>query len=64
MIGIVFIGVGLLITLLSHFTSVKLGGLPGDILIRRGSFRFYFPLTTCVLLSILLTLIFSLFTRK
>ena len=32
-----------------------LGKLPGDIAIERENFRFYFPLTTCILLSILLT---------
>ena len=32
-----------------------LGKLPGDISIERESFRFYFPITTCVLLSLLLT---------
>jgi len=37
--------------------------LPGDILIRKGNFTFYFPLATCLLLSLLLTLIFSLFRK-
>lgn len=32
-----------------------LGKLPGDIVIERENFRFYFPLTTCILLSVLLT---------
>jgi hypothetical protein len=63
-IGLVFVGIGLLITLLSHFSLFRSGRLPGDILIKRGSFSFYFPLTTCILLSILLTLILSLFSRK
>jgi len=39
------------------------GRLPGDIYIKRGNFTFYFPLVTCILLSLLLTLIFSLFRR-
>jgi hypothetical protein len=34
-----------------------LGKLPGDIAIQRGNFRFYFPLATCILLSLLLTAI-------
>lgn len=34
-----------------------LGKLPGDIAIERGNFRFYFPLMTCILLSVLLTAI-------
>ncbi|HZS34598.1 MAG TPA: DUF2905 family protein [Methylomirabilota bacterium] len=40
-----------------------LGRLPGDIYVRRGTWSFYFPLTTSILLSILLTLLFSLWRR-
>lgn len=40
-----------------------LGKLPGDIVIKRESFNFYFPLTTCILISLLLTLIGWLFRR-
>ena len=38
-----------------------LGKLPGDIVIRRENFTFYFPLTTCVVLSILISLLLKLF---
>lgn len=38
--------------------------LPGDILIRRGNFTFYFPLGTCILLSLILSLVMALFTRR
>jgi len=41
-----------------------LGRLPGDIIIRREHWRFYFPLTTSIVISILLTLLFSLFSRR
>jgi len=41
-----------------------LGRLPGDIIIRRENWSFYFPLTTSILLSILLTLLYSLFGRR
>ncbi|HSB73232.1 MAG TPA: DUF2905 domain-containing protein [Candidatus Methylomirabilis sp.] len=41
-----------------------LGRLPGDIVIRREHWSFYFPLTTSILISILLTLLFSLFSRR
>jgi hypothetical protein len=37
-----------------------LGRLPGDIVYRKGNFTFYFPLATSILLSIILTLIFTL----
>lgn len=41
-----------------------IGRLPGDIYIQRKNFSFYFPLTTSILLSILLTILFSLFRRR
>ncbi len=41
-----------------------LGRLPGDIVIRREHWSFYFPLTTSIVVSILLTLLFSLFSRR
>ena len=41
-----------------------IGRLPGDIYIQRGNWSFYFPLATSILLSVILTLIFSFFTRR
>ena len=41
-----------------------LGRLPGDIHVERGNWSFYFPLTTSILLSIVLTLILSLLSRR
>lgn len=41
-----------------------LGRLPGDILIKRDNFTFYFPLTTMLLLSLLLTLVLNLLWRR
>jgi hypothetical protein len=41
-----------------------LGRLPGDIHIERGNWSFYFPLATCLIISIILTLLFSLFGRR
>ena len=43
--------------------GVPVGRLPGDIIVRRGSFSFYFPIVTCVLLSLLATIIFSFLRR-
>jgi hypothetical protein len=40
-----------------------LGRLPGDISYQRGNFSFYFPLGTCILISIILSLILYLFRR-
>ncbi len=42
----------------------RLGRLPGDIVYRRGNFTFYFPLITCIILSIILTLILRFFFRR
>jgi len=41
-----------------------LGRLPGDILIKKENFTLYFPLTTCVLASVLLSLLFYIFFRR
>ena len=38
-----------------------LGKLPGDIAIKREGFSFYFPITTCIVLSVVLTLIMRIF---
>lgn len=41
-----------------------LGRLPGDILIKRENFTFYFPLTTSILISVILTVLLYLLTRR
>ena len=58
LIGLGIAGIGLLVML-----GIPFGRLPGDIVVRRGNFSFYFPLATSIVLSILLTLIFALFRR-
>ncbi len=40
-----------------------LGKLPGDIVIKKGNFTFYFPLATSIILSIVLTIILSIFRK-
>ena len=40
-----------------------IGRLPGDIFIKRNNFTFYFPVVTCILLSIIISLIFWLFRK-
>ena len=58
---------GLLIILLGvlwpWLQKIGLGRLPGDIAIERENFRFYFPLTTSIIISLLITLLFWLFRR-
>ena len=51
-IGLVIAAIGVLIWL-----GVPIGRLPGDIMIRRGNFTFYLPITTSILASVVLTLI-------
>ena len=58
-VGLLVAAVGLLITL-----GLPIGRLPGDFTIRRGNFSFYFPLTTSILASILLTLVMMFLTRR
>jgi hypothetical protein len=41
-----------------------LGRLPGDVSIERGNFRFYAPLATCILLSLIVTLVLNLLARR
>ena len=60
-LGVVMVAVGLL--LWSGFGAGWLGRLPGDIRIERNGSGFYFPIVTCIILSILLSLIFSFFRR-
>jgi Protein of unknown function (DUF2905) len=47
----------------SGFVPKWLGRLPGDIRIERGNSAFYFPIVTCIIISILLSLIMSIFRR-
>ena len=53
--------VGVLLTLSGKIPW--LGRLPGDIIIQRDNFSFYFPLTTCLLLSVVLSLVVALLRR-
>ncbi len=67
MVSKIFLLIGLVFLVLSAvvFLGEKVGiflfRLPGDIVIQKGNFTFYFPITTCILLSVLLTILFSLF---
>ncbi len=63
---LVIIGVLLAVAgavLWSGFGAGWLGRLPGDIRIERGNSAFYFPVVTCIIISVLLTVIMSLFRR-
>ncbi len=56
--GLLLVAAGVLIQL-----GLPLGRLPGDIIIRRGSGTFYFPIVTCVLVSIVLTIVAAVLRR-
>jgi hypothetical protein len=60
-IGVVTTLVGLVMW--SGFAPKWLGRLPGDIRIERGDSAFYFPIVTCIILSIVLSLLLSIFRR-
>jgi len=59
--GLVMAGMGLLFWLGPKVPW--LGRLPGDFVVERPNFKFYFPLTTCIILSVVLTLLAWLFRR-
>jgi hypothetical protein len=62
-LGLLLVVLGLIVTYSDLFSFLRLGRLPGDIHIKRENFNFYFPITTCILISIILTLIFYLFRK-
>lgn len=59
--GLVLLAAGLVVSLLPRFPW--LGRLPGDILIRRENFSFFMPITTSLLLSLVVSLLIWLFRR-
>jgi uncharacterized protein HemY len=61
-IGIVLVIAGILVTMAGSVPGV--GKLPGDIFIKKENFSFYFPLTTCILISIILSAIMFFLGKK
>jgi len=59
--GMLFILASLLV---SKGIKIPFGRLPGDIIIRKENFSFYFPLATSVIISIILTVVFFLLHRR
>ena len=57
-LGIIIIVIGLLYP---YIKKLGLGQFPGDIIIKSGNSTFFFPIVTCVIISIVLTIIFNLF---
>jgi hypothetical protein len=59
--GAIIAGIGLILILGDKIPWI--GRLPGDIIIKRDKFTFYFPLMTSIIISLLLTLIFTLLRK-
>jgi hypothetical protein len=59
-LGFIIVALGLVLLLAGRLPFI--GHLPGDILIRRGGGSFYFPLVTCLLLSVALTIVLNVLT--
>ena len=57
-LGIVILVIGLLYP---YIQKLGLGQLPGDIMFKSGNSTFFFPIVTCIIISIVLTIIFNLF---
>ncbi|MEJ2180332.1 MAG: DUF2905 domain-containing protein [Gammaproteobacteria bacterium] len=59
-LGVIFVAIGLL---WPHLQKLGLGRLPGDIVYERDNVKFYFPIVTSIVISLLLSLIFWLFRK-
>jgi hypothetical protein len=56
--------VGLLLVVAEKFPGLRIGRLPGDISVQRERWTFYFPLGTAILLSVVLSFLLWLFSRR
>ena len=59
-VGLIFVAAGLLWPLMS---KLGLGRLPGDIVVRRDGFSLYFPLMTCLVISVVVSIVIWIFRR-
>lgn len=63
-IGLCLVAIGVLLMVADRFPALRLGRLPGDLAVERDRFRFYFPLGTSILISIVLSLVLWLLNRR
>ena len=61
-LGLMLVAAGFLFAVAGKIPG--LGRLPGDLFIRKENFSFYFPWVTCLLLSLVLTLLLNMFGKK
>ncbi|TKB28578.1 DUF2905 domain-containing protein [Desulfopila sp. IMCC35006] len=63
----ILITIGITLTLLGLcwplLQKLHLGRLPGDLVFKTGNFKFYFPLTTCIVISLVLSILFWIFRK-
>jgi len=57
-VGVIVAGLGL-----AMMAGLPLGRLPGDIVVRRGGATFYLPIATCLVVSLVLSIVMSIFRR-
>jgi len=62
-LGLILLALGLVFTL-GEKLPIRFGRLPGDIVIRGKNSVFYFPLATCLLISVVLSFVLWLFGRR
>ena len=62
LMGVVFLALGTILYFLGKIPGV--GKLPGDFLIKKENFTFYFPFTTCLILSLIVSLLLLLWNRR
>tara|TARA_B100000282_G_C31697609_1_gene474606 strand:- start:915 stop:1139 length:225 start_codon:yes stop_codon:yes gene_type:complete len=60
-VGILFILIGLFYLLIK---DIGFGKLPGDIIVKSGNFSLYFPIITCLIVSVVLSILFIFYLRK
>ncbi len=63
-LGGILVAIGLVLVLAERFPGLRIGRLPGDISVERPGFRFYFPLGTSILISVILSLVLWLVGRR
>lgn len=63
-LGLFLVGIGVLLSFWGEGSLKWLGRLPGDIYIKKDNFTFYFPLTTSIIISIILSLMFYFLKKR
>ena len=63
-LGAVIAGLGAVLMVMERLPGLRIGRLPGDIYIERGGWRFYFPLMTSIIISVILSLILWFMRRR